>query len=72
MDTTSSSLARTLQLIADHSDVQERLRRELQEASQGEDLGYDALNKLPYLDAICRETLRLYVFAIVLSPCVQY
>lgn len=63
MDTTSSALARTLHLLADHPEVQQRLRQELQESSQGEDLPYDVLHKLPYLDAVCRETLRLCVFA---------
>jgi len=29
-------------------------------ASQGQDLSYDELMQLPYLDAVCRETLRAY------------
>ncbi|KAI0355248.1 cytochrome P450 [Trametes cingulata] len=60
MDTTSNALAITLSLLAEHPDVQERLRREILEASNGEDLGYDTLVSLPYLDAVCRETLRLH------------
>lgn len=71
MDTTSSSLARTLQLLSERLDVQERLRCELQEACHGEDLGYDELLRLPYLDAICRETLRLCVLVQTCHPRTQ-
>ncbi|KAL7282853.1 hypothetical protein ACG7TL_002266 [Trametes sanguinea] len=60
MDTTSNALSRILQLLAERPDVQEKLRKELVEASHGEDLAHDDLVKLPYLDAVCRETLRLY------------
>ncbi|KAI0760472.1 cytochrome P450 [Fomes fomentarius] len=60
MDTTSNALAITLQLLSEHQDIQEKLRREILTASQGNDLDYDALVSLPYLDAVCRETLRLH------------
>ncbi|RPD74067.1 cytochrome P450 [Lentinus tigrinus ALCF2SS1-7] len=61
MDTTSNALAMTLFLLAQHPEVQEKLRQEILEASNGGgDLGYDTLVSLPYLDAVCRETLRLY------------
>lgn len=60
MDTTSGALSRILFLLAEHPDVQEKLRQEITEAqAQGETLSYDALVSLPYLDAVCRETLRL-------------
>ncbi|KAF8896612.1 cytochrome P450 [Infundibulicybe gibba] len=61
MDTTSNALSRILHLLATHQDVQERLRQEIQGARTGaKDLSYDDLVSLPYLDAVCRETLRLY------------
>ncbi|KAJ4473284.1 cytochrome P450 [Lentinula edodes] len=63
MDTTSSAMSRLLHILSKHPDVQDRLRRELLEIKRqknGQDLSYDELNGLPYLDAICRETLRLY------------
>ena len=66
MDTTSNALAMTLLLLAEHPAVQEKLRTEVLDALErdgGEGdgaLGYDALVALPYLDAVCRETLRLY------------
>ena len=59
MDTTSNALSMTLTLLAEHPDAQDKLRKEILEASNGEDLGYDQLVSLPYLDAVCRETLRL-------------
>lgn len=65
MDTTSSALARILYLLAQHQPVQDRLRNEIRQAralkdeEQGE-FGYDDLERLVYLDAVCRETMRLY------------
>ncbi|EIW55304.1 cytochrome P450 [Trametes versicolor FP-101664 SS1] len=61
MDTTSNTMARILQLLATHPDVQTKLRREIIDAKAvGRPLDYDQLHNLPYLDAVCRETLRLH------------
>ncbi|KAJ3808379.1 cytochrome P450 [Lentinula aff. lateritia] len=57
-----SAMSRLLHILSKRPDVQDRLRRELLEIKSqknGQDLSYDELNSLPYLDAICRETLRL-------------
>ncbi|KIK62429.1 hypothetical protein GYMLUDRAFT_41869 [Collybiopsis luxurians FD-317 M1] len=62
-DTTSNGVSRILHLLALHPIVQDRLRQEINEAlktSSGKRLSYDELVALPYLDAICRETLRLH------------
>ncbi|PCH40527.1 cytochrome P450 [Wolfiporia cocos MD-104 SS10] len=59
-DTTSNTLCRILQLLATYPDVQQELREELLTAGAADNLSYDELNKLPFLDAVCRETLRLY------------
>ena len=84
MDTTSNALSRILHLLSQNPSVQEKLRAEIVEA-QGEagtdsdaHIPYDDLVKLPYLDAVCRETLRmhapvvlsgrLYVLRLSLSP----
>ncbi|KAJ7328282.1 cytochrome P450 [Mycena albidolilacea] len=57
---TSSALSRTLHILAQHPDAQEKLRREIRSAQQSPvDISYDQLNSMEYLDAICRETLRL-------------
>ncbi|KAH9036024.1 cytochrome P450 [Lactarius deliciosus] len=60
-DTTSSALSRILQLLSLHPDVQDKLRKELKEAHEdNEELTHDQLVSLPFLEAVCRETLRLY------------
>jgi len=72
IDTTSSALARVIQLLAENPDVQDKLREEIWGArarrqQQGEtggqeqsgDLDYDQIDELVYLDAVCRETLRV-------------
>ena len=61
-DTTSNALARILHLLCLYPGAQDKLRAELLAARaehDGEDLEYDELVALPYLDAVCRETLRL-------------
>ena len=59
-DTTSSALSRILHLLAEHPDVPEKLRAEIVEARRERgDLDFDDLFQLPYLEAVCRETLRL-------------
>ncbi|KIM41638.1 hypothetical protein M413DRAFT_152589 [Hebeloma cylindrosporum] len=59
-DTTSGALARILWLLSVHQDVQNKLRQEITTARKSGDLGYDELVALPYLEAVCRETLRVY------------
>ncbi|KAH9912197.1 cytochrome P450 [Epithele typhae] len=61
VDTTSNSLARVLDVLSKHPDAQKRLREEVLEAREayGKEIPYDDLSALPYLDAVCRETLRL-------------
>jgi cytochrome P450 len=60
MDTTSNALSRILHLMCLHQNAQDRLRREISEALDDHgQLNYDDLVNLPYLDAICRETMRL-------------
>ena len=60
MDTTSNALARIIHILSTHQDVQSKLRQEIVDArSRHGNLGYDELVALPYLDAVCRETLRL-------------
>jgi len=60
-ETTSSALSRILHLLSLHPGVQDKLREELKRAHEGnEELTHDQLVSLPYLEAVCRETLRVY------------
>jgi hypothetical protein len=65
MDTTSTALSRILHVLSEHPKEQEILRKEVSNARQdGGDLSHDELLGLPYLDAICKETLRLFVISL--------
>ena len=62
MDTTSNALSRIFQLLATYPEVQDKLRHEIMAALRkngGQDFSFDELVSLPFLDAVCRETLRL-------------
>ncbi|TRM69698.1 cytochrome P450 [Schizophyllum amplum] len=61
MDTTSSALSRILQLLALHPEVQDRMRDEIRASKKAHPvMTYDDLEGLTYVDAVCRETLRLF------------
>ena len=65
-DTTSTTLARALHMLALNPHCQDRLRDELERAEVVQELlygvadepVYNAIDALPYLDAVCRETIR--------------
>lgn len=60
-DTTTSAISRTLHQLALYPEIQSRLREEVTAACKKHgDLDYDTLMTLPYLDAVCRETLRVF------------
>ena len=68
-DTTSSILSRLLYVLSVNLDVQDRLRQEIRDAwadlSQRDPdnlsrLKLDAIESLPLLDAVIKETLRLH------------
>lgn len=62
-DTTASILMTAFQLLAQCQDIQDRIKAEILAAhyQYGEEIPYEQLMALPLLDAVCRETLRLYV-----------
>uniref|UniRef100_A0A6M2CGL0 Putative cytochrome n=1 Tax=Rhipicephalus microplus TaxID=6941 RepID=A0A6M2CGL0_RHIMP len=61
-DTTSTSLSYVTYLLAKHQDVQDRVRKEFNEAISGpDDFDYETITrKLPYLTQVVSEALRLY------------
>lgn len=60
-DTTTLAVSRILHQLCQHQAVQEKLRNEVTAARKEHgDLNYDALMGLPFLDAVCRETLRVF------------
>ena len=60
-DTTVNGICQTLQFLTQYPDVQEKLRAEIAHAQEehGNEIPYNTLLDLPYLDAVCRESLRL-------------
>nr|QGW35755.1 Cytochrome P450 6a2 [Locusta migratoria migratoria] len=60
--TSSTGMSYLLYELARHPDVQQRLRRELQEAlhKHGGQLTYDVINDATYLDMVITEALRLH------------
>ncbi|GAB1524307.1 hypothetical protein RhiTH_007460 [Rhizoctonia solani] len=58
----SASITRILDLLAQHTSIQDRLREELRHyfESNRDEVHHDALLELPYLDGIVRESLRLF------------
>lgn len=61
-DTSSSVIAYTLYLLAIHPDVQEKLRKEVDEcfSTHGEHPSMDVVTKLTYLHCVVSEALRMY------------
>ena len=58
--TTTSALSQIFQLLAEHRNVQDKLRAEIKEAKlKAGDIPHDELMALPYLNSVCRETPRL-------------
>ncbi|TYZ64765.1 hypothetical protein PybrP1_009566 [[Pythium] brassicae (nom. inval.)] len=58
-DTTSSVITYTLYTLVLYPEVKQKLFKELQTITKA-DLTFDGIKKLPYLDAVVNETLRLY------------
>ncbi|QRW09888.1 cytochrome P450 family protein [Ceratobasidium sp. AG-Ba] len=61
-ETTSTLISRILNILADSPQTQVKLREEVRLYFEGhkDEVNHDGLLELPYLDAVVRETLRLY------------
>lgn len=65
-ETTATAIAWALYLIHKHPEVRAKLLEEL--ATLGDDPEPMAIAKLPYLNGVCNETLRMYPVTIITSP----
>ncbi|MEW6492665.1 MAG: cytochrome P450 [Cyanobacteriota bacterium] len=65
-ETTASALAWALYWIEQLPEVRDRLLQELSTLSPDSDP--NTINRLPYLSAVCQETLRIYPIALICSP----
>lgn len=62
-ETTAASLTCSLHALSQHPEVQDRLRKEIREhleSSELETVSADMIDNLPYLHAVCMESLRFY------------
>ena len=71
-DTTSTTISRALEMLSLHRDVQDKLRRELEETTTNtgqslSEMDSDSFAELQFLNAVVRETLRMCVYS--LSVC---
>ncbi|KAG8722654.1 hypothetical protein FRC09_005904 [Ceratobasidium sp. 395] len=66
-ETTSTSTTWALYVLSKHPAVQSKLREELQTAQLGDQPSMAELEKLPYLDNVVRETLRVFPAVPVIS-----
>ncbi|GMS91812.1 hypothetical protein PENTCL1PPCAC_13987, partial [Pristionchus entomophagus] len=62
-ETTSNSLSYLTHFLANHPDVQEKMREEIDAEITGESVEYDSLANLKYTDAVIKESLRHYPLA---------
>ncbi|XP_026473516.1 cytochrome P450 6k1-like [Ctenocephalides felis] len=59
-ETSSSTMSYTLYELAINPDVQKKLRAEIKEIIAKDDITYESINKMSYLDMVISETLRKY------------
>lgn len=62
-ETTAAMLTWTFYLLTQHPDVRQRLITEIDETVGKTPIRYEQIAKMPYLDAVLKETLRLYPVA---------
>ncbi|KAH0534611.1 hypothetical protein KQX54_005863 [Cotesia glomerata] len=72
-DTTGISLLFTILLLAEHRDIQNRVRAEIEEvlADNNGQVNFDNIKHLTYLECCIKESLRLYPSAVLISRKIQ-
>ncbi|KAK3930578.1 Cytochrome P450 9e2 [Frankliniella fusca] len=69
-ETSALSVGSTLLLLATHPKEQEQLRAEIRErVKPGQDLDYETVTTLPFLDKVIKETMRLFPPADTIRRC---
>uniref|UniRef100_A0A1I7TRP7 Cytochrome P450 n=1 Tax=Caenorhabditis tropicalis TaxID=1561998 RepID=A0A1I7TRP7_9PELO len=59
-DTTANTLAYTCYMLMKHPEKMEKAQKEIDEICTSDSISYDDMSKLKYVDAIIKETLRLF------------
>uniref|UniRef100_A0A1I7TRP5 Cytochrome P450 n=1 Tax=Caenorhabditis tropicalis TaxID=1561998 RepID=A0A1I7TRP5_9PELO len=59
-DTTANTLAYACHMLMKHPEKMEKAQKEIDEICTSENISYDDMSKLKYVDAIIKETLRLF------------
>ncbi len=67
-ETTSGVLAWLFYMIHSHPEVKDKLMNELQTLDSNLDKSPEAIAQLPYLNAVCSETMRLHPIALICTP----
>ncbi|CAB3400439.1 unnamed protein product [Caenorhabditis bovis] len=62
-DTTANTMGYVSYLLAKHPDVLKKVQQEVDEVCENANISFDDINKLNYLEAVIKETLRLYPVA---------
>ncbi|VDM30102.1 unnamed protein product [Toxocara canis] len=62
-DTTANSLAYVSHCIAKNAEVRKRIQDEIDEICVDEEVSYEQIQRLKYLDMVVKESLRLYPVA---------
>ncbi|XP_055710224.1 probable cytochrome P450 28d1 [Phlebotomus papatasi] len=72
-ETSSIAISYTLYELAQNKQVQDKLRREIRETTdKHSELSYDVLSKMPYLDQVFNEALRIHPpFAFLCKTCTE-
>ncbi|TCD61203.1 cytochrome P450-dit2 [Steccherinum ochraceum] len=73
-DTTSNIMSRILDVLSIRQDMQDRLRSEVMKARAelgASELSFDTVMEMPLLDAVCKESFRLYPPVLAIDRVVQ-
>ncbi|KAE9547698.1 hypothetical protein FO519_009091 [Halicephalobus sp. NKZ332] len=64
-DTTANTLAATCHFLTKYPEVQERVFEEIQDVVMDEEITFEKVNELKYMDFVMKETLRMYPIGVL-------